>query len=189
MRRLVCLGVAMAMGAPAAATERVVHDPERPIALGSRAGMWMGPYQGPLVGGHLKLRASPVLGLDGFADNALAIRNGVARHDHIIGFSAYTPALIGNDAWYLSPTLGACVDFRMTTPLERTPGNSDVLFGAHGGAMFEAALGRGWSFQSTATLYGYVGNDSDIDQWTASSSNRLHVSAVGQVLAGLNFNL
>ena len=190
MRRvfLLFLGL-MVAGIAGAEEDRVVHNPERLIALGSRAGAWMGPYQAPMLGGHLKVRASKALGLDGFADNALAIQHGVARHDHILGFSVYTPALIGKDSWYLSPAIGACVDFRLTTPLERAAGNSDVLFGAHTGAIFEAALGRGWSFQTSATLYAYVGNDAKLDDWTASSSNRLHFSPVGQMVGGLNFNL
>ncbi len=173
-----------------------VHDPKRPIAIGTRAGVWTGPYSAPAVGGHIKIAASEKVGLEGFADHTLLVRDAVARHDHILGFHAYTPALIGNERWFLSPTIGACVDFRIDSPIgdraTRPPSTTDVLFGAHAGGIAEVALGRGWSLESTATGFLYMGNASGTapdGSWTGSVSNQLKTSAVAQVLGSVNYRL
>lgn len=166
-----------------------VHDPQRPLAIGSRAGVWTGPYTSPALGGHVKLRASRLVGLEGFADHTLRVASGTARHDHVLGFSAYTP-LLGTERWFVSPTLGSCVDFRVDTPLTaRVPGRTDVLFGAHTGAMAEVALGGGWSLETTATAFAYVGNSAGSADWTDAPSRGLRVSAVGQVLGSVNVTL
>ena len=177
-------------GAQAEVPDKDVHDPQRPFKLGSRAGVWTGPYSAPALGGHIKIAASEAVGLEGFADHTLRIASGVARHDHVIGFSAYTPKLLGSETWYVSPTIGACVDFRIDSPLgDRAPSNTDVLFGTHAGGMAEVAIGRGWSQETTVTGFVYVGNETGTGDWTASSSNKLHASAVAQVLASLNYTL
>ncbi|MCB9675088.1 MAG: hypothetical protein H6737_08220 [Alphaproteobacteria bacterium] len=172
------------------AESRDVHDPQRPFKLGSRAGAWTGPYSAPAVGGHIKIAASEAVGLEGFMDHTLVVASGVARHDHVIGFSAYTPKLLGNEWSYISPTIGACVDFRVDTPFaDRLPSNTDVLFGAHAGAMAEMALGRGWSLELDALAFAYVGNAIGTGDWTAGASNKLHTSAVGQFLGSINYRL
>jgi hypothetical protein len=173
-----------------------VHDPARPIALGSRAGVWTGPYSAPMVGGHIKIAASEKVGLEGFSDHTLLVRDGVARHDHILGFHAYTPALLGAERWFVSPTIGACVDFRIDSPTgdraSRAPSTTDVLFGTHAGGMAEIALGRGWSLETTATGFLYFGNATGPDEggaWRAGASNQLKTSAVAQVLGSINYRL
>jgi len=168
-----------------------VHDPSRPLAVGTRMGAWTGPYTAPALGGHVKLRASDAVGLTGFADHTLRIEQGIARHDHVIGFSAWSPALIGTDAWYLSPTVGACVDFRIDSPVagQRTPANHDVLFGAHAGLTTEVALAPRLSAEANAQAFAYVGNAMATGDWTASSSPGLHPSAVVQLLGSLNLTL
>ncbi|MEZ4318075.1 MAG: hypothetical protein R3F61_11245 [Myxococcota bacterium] len=191
MARLWLCALGCALSSTALAVDEMdVHTPQRPIKLGSRAGVWTGPYSAPAVGGHIKLAPSNGVGLEGFADHTLRVGQGVARHDHVIGFSAFAPALLGTERWYVSPTIGSCVDFRIDSPLaDRTPSSSDVLFGVHGGGMAEVALGRGWSLETTATAFLYVGNETGVGDWTASASNKLHSSAVAQVLGSLNYRL
>ncbi|MBX2799201.1 MAG: hypothetical protein KTR31_16120 [Myxococcales bacterium] len=180
----------LTLGSVALAEIPDVHDPKRPIALGSRAGVWTGPYSAPAVGGHITLRASRWLGLVGFADHTLLVRDATARHDHILGFSAYTPKLLGGRRWYVSPTLGACVDFRMDTPLAgRVPSATDVLFGTHAGVAAEAAIGRGWSVRATAQGFLYVGNSESGDGWSVGTLQTLRPSGVAQLLAGLSYTL
>jgi hypothetical protein len=173
------------------AADPVVHDLSRPVALGSRMGAWAGPYTAPAVGGQIKLRASRWVGLTGFADHTLRVDRGLARHDHVIGFSAYTPRLLGADSWYVSPTVGACVDFRIDSPVggSRLPANHDVLFGAHGGLTAEVALAPRWSAEVNAQGFAYVGNQQSTTDWTASASPGLHPSAVVQLLGSLNLTL
>jgi len=174
----------------ARAAELDVYQTQRPIKLGARVGVWSGDYSSPAIGGHIKIAASERVGLQGFADHASRKLGGVVRHDNVVGFNAHTPVLIGSQSWFLSPTLGACVDFRVDEPLsERLPSNADILFGVNAGAMGEFALGRGWSLESTATGYLYVGNGSGTSGWTAGASNKLQTSAVVQVLGSLNYQL
>lgn len=168
-----------------------VHDPSRPVALGSRLGAWTGPYQAPALGGQIKLRASEGLGLTGFADHTLAFADGFARHDHVIGFSVWTPALLGTEAAYLSPSAGACVDFRADSPVagQRLPTQTDVLFGVHAGLTGEVALAPRLSAEANAQAFAYVGNRAGASGWAASSSPGLHGSTVLQLVAGLNVTL
>lgn len=174
---------------PARAEPPPVHDPARPLALGNRAGVWSGPYNAPSLGGHVKVRASRALGLTGFSDNTLRIRDGVARHDHVLGFAAYTP-LLGSDRAYVSPTIGSCVDFRLDSPLtERLTRKTDVLFGTHAGLTGEVALGRGWSLEANAMATAYFGNSRGGADWTAHASPGIHTTFAGQLLAGLNYTL
>lgn len=179
------------LGLAGTASASEVHDPSHPIALGSRAGVWTGPYSAPALGGHIKIKPSRAIGLEGFADHTLMFDSGIARHDHVIGFSVYTPKILGNDMAFLSPTLGTCVDFRVDTPVgaERLPSNTDVLFGTHAGLLGEVAVGRGWSLEATATGFLYIGNASGTADWTAGASNKLHASGVGQFLGSVNYTL
>ncbi len=177
--------------ATAADPERVeVHDPSRPLALGSRIGGWTGPYTSPALGGHAKVKPHEAFGVEGFWDNTLRMNEGIARHDHVLGFSLYTPALIGDHRWFLSPTLGACFDVRVDTPyVERGPSNTDILIGAHTGAMLELAVGQGWSLELDGQGFVYWGNQIATDSWSATASNRLHPTAVFQSVASINYTL
>jgi len=167
-----------------------VHDPERPVALGARLGAWAGPYRAPALGGHIQLRTSDGIGLQGFADHTLAVQGDLARHDHVIGFSVYTPALIGRDSWYLSPTVGSCVTFRVDTPLgQRLPSNTDVLFGMHAGLQVEAALAPRVSVQGQVQGFAYVGNRMATDDWLLDARPGLHLSGVVQGIGSLNVTL
>lgn len=169
---------------------QAVHDPAHPMALGTRIGAWTGPYSSPALGGHIKLKPTRALGFEGFMDHTLRLADGIARHDHIIGFSIYTPLLVGAERWFLSPTGGACVDFRVDTPFrERGPSNSDILFGVHGGAMVELAVGRGWSLETNAQAYVYWGNAIATDAWSASASTGLHPTAVLHLAGSINYTL
>ncbi len=173
----------------AEAPERVdVHDPSHPVALGSRIEAWTGPYTSPALGGHIKLKPHESFGVEGFMDHTLQLAGGIARHDHVIGFSLYTPAILGDHRWFLSPTLGACVDFRADTPFQdRGPSNADILFGTHAGAMLELAVGEGWSVELDGQGFVYWGNQIATDSWSATASNRLHATAVFQSVASINY--
>lgn len=167
-----------------------VHDTRHPIAFGVRTGAWAGPYQAPLVGGHIKVRAAKWIGFNGFWDNAAMIKGSQVRHDHVIGFNGYFPKLIGGRRAYLSPTLGSCVDFRITTPLDdRLPSSNDVLFGVHGGLAGEVAIWHRLTFEASAEAFAYLGNQTGVNDWSATSSNTYSTSVVGQLVAGINYAL
>lgn len=165
-----------------------VHDPAHPVAVGVRMGAWTGPYTSPALGGHLKLKPHRSFGVEAFADHTLRIADGIARHDHVIGFSLYTPVLVGSRRAYLSPTAGACVDFRVDTPVaERRPSSADILFGVHAGGMAEVAVGDGFSLEATADAFVYWGNQLDTAAWATTASPGLHPTAVAQLLASVNY--
>jgi len=195
MRRILALFLLTAPLAMALAAEAHldVHDPARPVAVGARLGAWTGPYQAPALGGHLKLRPTDGLGIEGFADHTLALQGApvdLARHDHVIGFSVYTPALLGTERWYVSPTVGSCVTFRVHTPLgQRLPSNTDVLFGVHAGGQVEAAVAPRVSVQAQLQGFVYVGNQLSTDDWTLDASPGLHGSTVLQGIGSVNVTL
>jgi len=190
------IGILLLLTAPLAAAlaqepaSLDVHDPARPVALGARLGAWSGPYQAPALGGHIKLRPTNGLGIEGFADHTLSVRTDLARHDHVIGFSLYAPALVGTERWYLAPSVGSCVTFRVDTPLgRRLPSNTDVLWGVHAGGMFEVALTERLSAQAQVQGFAYVGNQLATDDWSLDARPGLSWSTVVQGIGSLNVTL
>jgi hypothetical protein len=165
-------------------------SPDHPIAIGGRVSSWVGDYFAPSLGGHLKLRPWAALGIEAFNDNFVMLQDQAWRHDHVIGFSAYAPSLITGTAWFLAPSAGMCVDFRFAHPTRSdAPSSSDILFGVHGGLMFELFVDYGFSFQANATVTGYLGHESGVSRWSATLSNELHVTPIGLITAGLNYYL
>ncbi len=160
---------------------------DHPIAIGTRASGWFGDYFAPGLGGHIKIRPWSWLGVELFSDNFARPQDGVWRHDHVIGFSAYLPAILAGDDWFIGPSLGACVDFRFAHPEGETPSTSDILFGVHGGLMAELFLANGFSMQMNATVYAYIGHETEFERWSAQISNELQVAPQGLVTAGLNY--
>lgn len=185
--KLLPIGALMLISSSATAMEvRAPIDHE--VGLGTRAGSWIGTYAAPGVGGHLKLRLFEDIGIEAFSDNFARIQDHAWRHDHVIGFSLYAPSLIAGDSWFIAPTLGTCVDFRFAHPIDSdAPSTSDILFGVHGGLMAEAFVGYGFSFEATATMYAYIGHESDVQRWSAEISNELGVTPLGLVLASVNY--
>jgi hypothetical protein len=163
-------------------------SPNHPIALGSRASGWVGDYSAPGIGGHLKIRPFEWIGVEAFADNFALKSEDTFRHDHVIGFSLYLPSLIGNNSFFVSPTLGSCVDFRFEHPLEGDrPAARDILFGVHAGVMAEWFVWQGFALEANATVYGYLGHDTGTERWTSRISNHLEVSWNGLFLASVNY--
>ena len=184
---MVLLGMAAALAGRGDVVH--VHDTRHPLGIGVRTGAWMGPYQAPLIGGHIKVRPAKWIGFNGFADHTLMLKGQQARHDHVIGFNGYFPNLIGGKRAYISPTLGSCVDFRITTPLkDRLPSHNSVLFGVHGGLTGEIALWHRLTFEASAEAFAYLGNNAKSEDWN-TTSNTYQTSAVGQVIAGLSYAL
>lgn len=182
---LLCL---LAPSAALADESRGAFSLDHPFALGGRVSSWMGGYFAPSLGGHIKLRPWEWVGVEAFSDNFLRVQDDAWRHDHVIGFSLYAPSLIGNDVWYVAPSFGMCVDFRFAHPTEGDrPSVSDILFGVHGGLMFERFVAWGFSVQANATLYAYLGHESSVERWSATLSNDLHVTPIGLVTAGVNY--
>ncbi len=186
--------VALVWSGLALADEAVAADApgwrvERPVSIGARGGVWGSDYTAGGVGGHLKIRPHRYLGWEGYADNFLRLSNDLALHDHVLGFSFFSP-LVGNARWFVGPSAGLCVDFRFADPLgTEAPTASDVLFGAHGGAMAEVYLVRSLSLELAGTVTRYVGNDVQVDGWTARAGNGLSGSTAGQVMAAVNVTL
>jgi hypothetical protein len=159
-----------------------------PIAIGTRASGWIGDYAAPGVGGHLKIRPFEWIGVETFADNFAMSVGDAVRHDHVIGFSLFLPSLIGDRRFFVSPTLGSCVDFRFVRPLEGDrPATRDILFGVHGGLMAELFVWHGFAVELDATVYAYLGHDTGTERWTSRISNHLEVSWNGLFLAGINY--
>ena len=159
-----------------------------PVAIGTRASGWIGDYAAPGVGGHLKIQPFEWIGVEAFADNFAMTAEDTVRHDHVIGFSLYLPSLIGDRSFFISPTLGTCVDFRFVHPLEGDrPATRDILFGIHGGLMSELFVWRGLAVELNATVYAYLGHDTGTERWTSRISNHLEVSWNGLFLGSVNY--
>ena len=192
MRRLTTLLAFTCLATPAAAAPAAEAvsgwDPGATLAIGTRAGAWMGPYAAPGAGGHLKLRPWSWIGVELFSDNFAWRQQGAWRHDHVIGFGLYAPSLVAGRGWFVAPTLGACVDFRFAHPEQaQAPGTSDILFGVHGGLMAEVFVLEGFSFEASASVYGYVGHETGLERWSARVSNRLDASGIALVTGGVNY--
>ncbi len=161
---------------------------DHPIAIGSRVSASLGGYAAPGVGGHLKIRPWDWVGVETFSDNFVRLQDDAWRRDHVIGFSLYFPSLISGDGWYIAPTIGTCVDFRVAHPTDPgVPSVSDILFGVHGGAVAEIFVPFGFSVQVAATMYAYYGHDTSYEDWSAEVSSDLSWSPLGQLTAGINW--
>jgi hypothetical protein len=96
--------------------------------------------------------------------------------------------LIGDQRFFISPTLGSCVDFRFVRPLDGDrPATRDILFGVHGGLMAELYVWHGFAVELDATAYAYIGHDTGAERWTSRISNHLEVSWNGLFLASINY--
>jgi hypothetical protein len=178
-------GVATLGAGSTASADPNVYDSR--FAIGGRAGSWLGPYNSPGVGGHLKFLFVDWLGIETFSDNFVWVQEDAWRHDHVIGFSLYAPTLLAGQRWYVSPSFGNCVDFRFAHPIHGdAPSVSDILFGLHGGLMGEAFIGHQLSVQAAATVFAYVGHDATVERWSATVSNALGWSAVAQTTLSAN---
>lgn len=161
---------------------------DHPVAVGTRTAGWVGAYSAPGLGGQIKIRPVEWAGVSLFSDNFIRPQDDAIRRDHVIGFSLFAPAVLGNEKHYIAPALGACVDFRYVHPLEDdAPSVADVLFGAHLGAMAEVWMYKGLSLEMNAAVYEYVGHDTGLSGWSATVSRDLTFSTVGQLTASANY--
>lgn len=173
----------------AAGGARDTWSPKHPLSVGSRMGVWSNGYTAPGLGGHAKVRPWRYAGIEGFWDNFVALQDDVLLHDHVIGFSLFSP-LVGNERAYIGPSAGLCVDFRFADPLgTEAPTASDVQFGAHAGLMSELYIRSGVSVELTALGTRYLGNGATSDGWTASASNTLSWTGAMQGMASVNLTL
>lgn len=161
-------------------------DAARPWALGVRAAAWRAGYSAPGIGGQVQWRPAGRLGIEAFWNSFALPEAAVLRHDHVIGFHAYSP-VVGGEGWMLAPEAGLCVDFRFQTDLAQAgPDSADIRFGLHGGLLTEARLSTLFSLGLRGTLTGYLGNGAQVDGWTATASPTLELRPVGQVTVTLN---
>jgi hypothetical protein len=159
-----------------------------PLEVGAHLGMWGGGYVAPGIGGHLAWRPLRRWGVQGFWNSFAMVADGALRHDHVIGFSSYEP-LIGGGRAFLAPTAGLCVDFRFANPIGRdAPMAQDIRFGVHAGLMGQVYLVRNLTAELDATAYGYWGNDSKLEAWSATASNTLTFSPVGELTAAIAYH-
>jgi len=159
-----------------------------PLAIGVHLGMWGGGYVAPGIGGHIAWRPGRRWGIQGFWNSFAMVRDGTLRHDHVIGFANYVPVLGGQRA-FLAPTAGMCVDFRFADPVGRnTPVAQDIRFGLHAGLMGEVYVARDLTAELDATAYGYWGNDAKLGAWSATASNTLTFTPVGQLTAAFAYH-
>jgi hypothetical protein len=161
-------------------------SPRHPVALGVRGLVWGGEYVAPGFGGHLRIRPFRRFGVELFADHTHRRLDATWLHDNVIGFHAFVP-LLGARRFYVAPTLGACVDFRVLTG--EGPTVTDLRFAPHVGAQAELQLVDGVALELGATFYAYLGNDAALDGWTATTSPGLAFSPTGQATLALNVAL
>lgn len=157
------------------------------FALGTRTGVWTGPYTAPGLGGDLELTILDALGVDLFSDN-FAMIGPTLRHDHVIGFSLFAPTLLATSDFFVSPTFGACVDFRFEHA-DDAPSSSSVLFGVHAGARAKAFVLYDFAFHVSAEGYLYFGNPGERSGWTVRPTDGLGAFPAVVVTAGVAYAL
>jgi hypothetical protein len=161
--------------------------PRHPVAIGARGAWWAGAYQSGGFGGHVDVRLMRRFGVQLYADVLLRLEPELHRRDHVIGFDLYVP--VGKaEAWWIAPTLGACVDFRVLTQPQGGPDARDVRFGVHAGLKGHVALIGGLGLELIGTFTTYVGRDLQIDGWETQASTRFQVEPVGQLTAAITYS-
>jgi hypothetical protein len=169
--------------------ERVVPEgaawsAKHPISIGLRGLVWGGEYVAPGFGGHLRIRPFKRFGVELFADHTMQNQDPQFLHDNVIGFHAFFP-LLKASRFYVAPTLGACVDFRVLAG--PGPDTTDLRFAPHAGVQAEWLVAHGVSVELAGTFYGYLGNDVQTSGWTSSTSSRLNFTPTGQATLAVNY--
>ncbi len=188
-RRFILCGVVLSLlqGAraeaePAASATAFDH----PAALSSYALGGAGSYESAGVGGRVRWEFLPQrLGVDLYMDAMVVDWPGAFRHDHIIGFSLYSPFSLSARV-RLRPLFGACVNFSFIAPEQSgAPSSNDVLFGLHAGAGLEvAAIGPLTWFIDAQAIW-YVGHARTAGVWSGAVSGSLASTFSIQPTTGL----
>lgn len=161
-----------------------VWSPRHPVALGLRGLVWAGEYTAPGIGGHLRIRPWKRFGVELFADHTMQHQDPSWLHDNVIGFHTFFP-LLKATRFYIAPTVGACVDFRVLAG--PGPDVTDVRFAPHAGLQAEVHLIDGVALEVGGTFYAYLGNDVAKSGWTGSTSSRLQFTPTGQATVAVNY--
>lgn len=170
---------------------------EGAIGLGARMDIWRGQQrQAPGIGGHLRLQPWKWTGLELFWDSfgrkeeiaqggQTGNRESALWHTHVIGFHLLFPLLNGAKT-QAGPDLGACVAVEAWSPSSTpTPGIADLRFAPHLGLFLDHSLSTHWALGARATGFMYMGNRPQIEGWSATSSNRLHIEPTLQLTGSL----
>jgi hypothetical protein len=192
---LFSLSLAIAVAASAPSLARADEDTpiesayQRPIAFGSYAVGWAGSYSA--VGGGLRARWEmvPELGVEVFGETLFVEHQGGIRHDHPVGFDLFIPVMI--TPWLrFRPLFGFCAVFSLVEPeMAHAPRADDILFGLHGGAGLEAAIGTWISFFLDVQANVWIGHDRAAQGWTGGIEDTYVPFGTAQVALGVQIHL
>ncbi len=158
---------------------------DRTTALAGYAAGWAGSYGAAGLGGRLRVEPLRYAGVDLFAEHYVVEAPQGFRHDHPIGFDLYVPVALGGGV-RVRPLAGMCaVGSFVRSEVEDAPGADDVLFGVHGGAGVELALGERVSAFLDGKAVAWAGHDRAVRGWTGSVGSELSAFGVAQVGLGL----
>lgn len=175
-------------GTTAAHAQRV-RPFDRPFGLAVEGVGWAGDYAAAGAGGRARWEPFERLGVDVFAQALLVESAGGTRHDHPVGFSLYVPFELSSVV-RLRPLFGFCAVFSMIEPEERgAPRADDILFGVHGGAGLEIALGSWLSLFVDVQGIGWIGHTRQAQGWTGAVDGDVRTYGVVEAAAGLQLHL
>lgn len=202
MNRATCLAplviaclAPLAPGATASAQERTASAQERtayqrPVAFGSYAIAWAGSYAAIGAGARARWEVLPELGVEVFGEALVVEHPGDAvRHDHPIGFDLFVPVAITPELRF-RPLFGFCAVFSLIEPAEaHAPRADDILFGVHGGAGLELALGSWVSLFLDLQANVWIGHDRAAQGWTGGIEDTYVPFGTAQLALGAQLHL
>lgn len=161
----------------------------RPIAFGSYAVGWAGSYSAVGAGARARWEMIPELGVEVFGETLFVEHQGGIRHDHPVGFDLFIPVPI--TPWLrFRPLFGFCAVFSLVEPEEpHAPRADDILFGVHGGAGLELAIGTYVSFFLDVQANVWVGHDRAAQGWTGGIEDTYVPFGTAQVALGIQLHL
>lgn len=190
LRTLVApLALALALSIPAPARAQVDSAFRRPVALGAYGVAWAGAYAA--IGGGVRARWEmlPELGVEVFGESLIVEHSGGIRHDHPIGFDLFVPVAI--TPWLrFRPLFGFCTVFSLVeSDVPHAPRADDILFGVHGGAGLELAIGTWFSLFLDLQANLWVGHDRAAQGWTGGIEDTYVPFGTGQIALGAQLHL
>lgn len=170
------------------ATEPTAY--QRPIALGTYAVAWAGSYAAVGAGARARWEMLPELGVEVFGEALVVEHPGNAvRHDHPIGFDLFVPVAITPELRF-RPLFGFCAVFSLIEPAEaHAPRADDILFGVHGGAGLELALGSWVTLFVDLQANVWIGHDRAAQGWTGGIEDTYVPFGTAQLALGVQLHL
>lgn len=189
---MLVLGVAPLAHAQEDAAEEDAAEPrayDRPVAFGAYAVSWAGSYAAVGGGARARWEMFPELGVEVFGETLIVEHEGGLRHDHPVGFDLFIPVLL-TDWLRFRPLFGFCSVFSFVEPqMDGAPRADDILFGLHGGAGIEAAVGSWLSFFLDLQANVWLGHDRAAQGWTGGIEDTYVPFGTFQAALGVQVHL